>query len=86
MSNQDDPEWEIVDSLPKKRRPSKRNMRIRIPKKFIIGAGIAIGILILVPPARIFLHYLVRNFIAYWWLIAGAIGYWFLKRQLRKRR
>jgi len=86
MSNQDDPEWEIVDSLPKKRKPSRQNTRIRIPKKFIIGAGIGLGLVILFPPAMRLLLNLMRNFIAYWWLLVVVIGYWVIKRQLRRRR
>jgi hypothetical protein len=86
MSNKDDPEWEIVDSLPKKRRPTKPNARIRIPRKFLIGAGIGLALVIIFPPAMRLLLNLMRNFIAYWWLLVVVIGYWFAKRQLTKRR
>ncbi len=85
MSNQDDPEWEIVDSLPEKRKGSRSNTRLRIPKKFLIGAGIGLGIVILFPPAMRLMLNLLRNLIAYWWILVAMIGYWFLKREIKRR-
>lgn len=86
MKSQDDPEWELVDSLPneRKRSRSSRPARIKIPKKYLIGVGALVGIMIVFPPAmRLFIN-LLRNVVAYWWLAAIAIGYWLVKRRIRR--
>jgi len=82
MTNNDDPEWEVVDSLPneKKPRPSKP-FKFRISKKFLIGAGIGIAIAIISPR---FVVNLVRNVVAYWWLIVAIAAYWIVRRRVRR--
>ncbi len=81
MSKQEDPEWEIVDSLPNKRKPKKKPLTIRISWKFIIGAIIGIALLII---SSRFGFNLIRNLIAYWWLIALVGAYWFIRRKARR--
>lgn len=86
MKSQDDPEWELVDSLPNERKRSKSSPpgRIRFPKKYLIGLGVLVGVIVIFPPAmRLFLN-LLRNAVHYWWLVAIAIGYWFAKRRMRR--
>ena len=86
MKSQDDPEWELVDSLPNERKRSRppKPGRVRIPKKYLIGVGVAVGIIIVFPPAMRLVVNLLRNVVAYWWLAAIAIGYWLVKRRLRR--
>ncbi len=84
MKKQDDPEWEIVDSLPNERKASRRSKQIRIPKKLLIGAGMGVAIVVLFPPATRLLLNLFRNLIAYWWLFALVAVYWSIKRRFKR--
>ena len=81
MKNNDDPEWEVVDSLPNERkRPTPKQFKIRISKKFIIGAAIGLVLAIIFPR---FVVNLVRNAVAYWWLILLVAAYWMIRRRVR---
>ena len=82
MTNNDDPEWEVVDSLPNEKKPRPpKPFKFRISKKFLIGAGIGIAIAIISPR---FVVNLVRNDVAYWWLIVAIAAYWIIRRRVRR--
>lgn len=81
MSKNEEPEWEIVDSLPNERKPKKKPLKPKLSWKFIVGAGIGLAIAIVFPR---FVINLVRNLIAYWWLILAFGAYWFIRRRARR--
>lgn len=82
MNKNDDPEWEIVDSLPNERKTRKNPVKFRISKKFIIGAVIGVAIAIISPR---FVVNLVRNLIVYWWLVIAIAAYWYYARRNARR-
>ena len=84
MSKKEDPEWEIVDSIPGERKTPQKNRSIRFPKKFWIGAGIGVAIAILFPPAMRFLMNFFRNLIAYWWILVPVAAYLFVRRRFKR--
>ena len=77
MKNNDDPEWEIVDSLPNE----KKTVKLRLSKKFVIGAIIGIGIAILYPPSIV---NLVRTLFAWKWLVLLIALYWLARWLIRR--
>lgn len=82
MKNNDDPEWEIVDSLPnQKKTREKKTVKLRISKKFVIGAVIGIAIAILYPPSIV---NLARTLFAWKWLVLLIILYWVARWLIRR--
>lgn len=86
MNKNDDPEWEIVDSLPNEKKPrEKKTVKLRISKKFIIGAIIAVAIAILYPPSIVNFG---RTLFAWRWLVLLVLLYllvrWLIQRNTRR--
>ncbi len=82
MKNNDDPEWEIVDSLPnEKKSREKKAVKLRISKKFVIGAVIGIAIAILYPPSIV---NLARTLFAWRWLVLLIALYWIARWLIRR--
>lgn len=82
MKNNDDPEWEIVDSLPsEKKKRTKKTVKLRLSKKFVIGSIIGIGIAILYPPSIV---NLVRTLFAWKWLVLLIAMYWLARWLIRR--
>ncbi len=82
MNKNDDPEWEIVDSLPNEKKPrDKKTVKLRLSKKFLIGAAIGLAIAVLYPPSIVNLG---RTLFAWRWLVLLILLYW-LARWLIKR-
>ena len=82
MNNNDDPEWEIVDSLPnEKKTRTKKTVKLRLSKKFVIGAIIGIGIAILYPPSIV---NLIRTLFAWKWLVLLIALYWLARWLIRR--
>ncbi len=82
MKNNDDPEWELVDSLPnEKKSREKKAVKLRISKKFVIGAIIGIGIAILYPPSIVNLG---RTLFAWRWLVLLLALYWLARWLIRR--
>ncbi len=82
MKNKDDPEWEIVDSLPnEKKTGEKKTVKLRLSKRFIIGAIIGIAIAILYPPSIV---NVARTLFAWKWLVLLIALYWLARWLIRR--
>jgi phage shock protein PspC (stress-responsive transcriptional regulator) len=82
MKNNDNPEWEIVDSLPnEKKTREKKTVKLRLSKKFVIGAIIGLAIAILYPPSIV---NLVRTLFAWKWLVLLIALYWLARWLIRR--
>ena len=89
-NNRENSNWEVVDEIPgerKQKQPVPRR-KPKLPMKTIFWAGLGIGCVaaILARPLWGFFGNLLRNLLAYWWLVLIYGVYWVWMKRKQSRR